>query len=361
MSNQIGIVQIIDSLEPGGAERMAVTIANELEKNDFKSFLFTTRQQGRLKDQLSKDVQYFHLNKKKAFDFKALRLAKKLIDRQKITIIHAHGSSWFFGVLLKIILPKVKLIWHDHHGNRVKNKNINWMLKMGSVFFDKVIVVNHELHQWAKQNLFCKKIFYLQNFISNDITTNATSNTILEGVEGKRIVCLANLRHPKNHLFIVEVFFKSKLWEEGWTLHFIGNTNDKDYFDKLSNKISEIDLKNYIFIYGAKDDVEAILNQSQIGLLLSTFEGFPVTVLEYGKANLGVVVSNVGFNNQIIEDNKTGIVVEVNNLTQTVEALKFMASDKQIRAEYGQKLATFVNDNYGSQKAILELTNIYKD
>lgn len=361
MSDQIRIVQIIDSLEPGGAERMAVTIANELGRFGLKSLLFTTRQQGRLKNQLNKDVDYHHLNKKKYFDLNALRLAKNLIAEKKINIIHAHGTSWFFGVLLKIIVPKVKLIWHDHHGNRVNNKNVNWALKIGSTFFDKVIVVNHELHRWAKLNLFCKKIFYLQNFIANNVAKLVESNTILEGVDGKRIVCLANLRNPKNHLFILNVFFNSKLWEEGWTLHFIGNANERGYLDQLYVKINECNLNDSVYLYGAKDDIDAILTQSQIGLLLSTSEGFPVTILEYGKAKLGVIVSNVGFNNQIIENNNSGIVVEVNDLKQTIEALLLMANDQKIRTEYGQKLATFVNDNYGSQKAINELIKIYKD
>ena len=39
----IKVVQIIDRLEAGGAEKIAISIANELAKQDFKSYVCTTR------------------------------------------------------------------------------------------------------------------------------------------------------------------------------------------------------------------------------------------------------------------------------------------------------------------------------
>ena len=57
------IVQLIDSLEPGGAERMAVNYANSLATVIPFSALITTRKEGALKKQLSPKVSYLFLNK----------------------------------------------------------------------------------------------------------------------------------------------------------------------------------------------------------------------------------------------------------------------------------------------------------
>ena len=65
-----------------------------------------------------------------------------------------------------------------------------------------------------------------------------------------------------------------------------------------------------VFIYGACTDVQHILNQSNVGLLTSTYEGFPVTLLEYGRANVLVVCSNVGYCSQIIRNDETGFCFE---------------------------------------------------
>ena len=116
-SKKMRILQLIDSLEAGGAERMAVSYANALNRNVGFGALVTTRAEGSLKNQLDKNVVYSFLNRKSTFDFKALLLLRRFVIQNKITHIHAHSSSVFFGALLKLLRPKLRLIWHDHYGN----------------------------------------------------------------------------------------------------------------------------------------------------------------------------------------------------------------------------------------------------
>ena len=61
------IVQLIDSLEAGGAERMAVNYANALANEIDFSALVATRKQGPLLDQLDPTVSYLFFNKKRTF------------------------------------------------------------------------------------------------------------------------------------------------------------------------------------------------------------------------------------------------------------------------------------------------------
>ena len=66
------VVQLIDSLDPGGAERLAVTFANILSQEIDGSFLCSTRQEGLLKASIKNEVGYLFLNRKWIFDLKAL-------------------------------------------------------------------------------------------------------------------------------------------------------------------------------------------------------------------------------------------------------------------------------------------------
>ena len=66
MNKKLKVIQLIDSLKPGGAEMMAVNIANELGCEDgIASHLCATRLEGGLKEKLTPAVHYFFLNKKK--------------------------------------------------------------------------------------------------------------------------------------------------------------------------------------------------------------------------------------------------------------------------------------------------------
>ena len=57
------VLQLIDSLDAGGAERMSVTIANALSTRIDRSYLCTSRKEGVLKSDLKKDVGYLFLRK----------------------------------------------------------------------------------------------------------------------------------------------------------------------------------------------------------------------------------------------------------------------------------------------------------
>ena len=180
------IVQIIDSLDAGGAEKMAVNYANELSNKIAFSGLVVSRSQGQLINQLDKKVNYLYLNKKRTIDVLAIYKLVKFVKKNKIEIVHAHSTSFFLGFLIKIFVPSLKLIWHDHYGDSdFLHKRPATILLFIIRFYDGAIVVNNKLELWAKNKLNAKNIIYLPNFPSEEFATN--SKTVLKGTSGKRI------------------------------------------------------------------------------------------------------------------------------------------------------------------------------
>lgn len=162
---EIRVIQLIDSLEPGGAERMAVSYANALNRIVGFGALVTTRSEGSLKNQLDKNVVYGFLNRTSIFDFKALFFLRRLVVQNKITHIHAHSSSVFFGVLLKVLYPKLQFIWHDHYGkSEMLDQRPFLALKIASLFVSKIIAVNFKLKNWAQEKLFCARVVFFTQF-----------------------------------------------------------------------------------------------------------------------------------------------------------------------------------------------------
>jgi hypothetical protein len=195
------ILQIIDSLEAGGAERMAVNYANALvDKIDF-SGLVVTRKEGVLRNQLNKKVAYLFLNKKRAIDSKALFRLRHFVIANQVTHIHAHSTSFFTAFLLKITYPKIQLIWHDHYGNSefLQSRPVIG-LKIILPFFRGIIAVNQKLKRWSEEKKLSKKILYLPNFPSKE--SDVSEHTFLKGTMGKRIVSLANFENPKKSFFV---------------------------------------------------------------------------------------------------------------------------------------------------------------
>lgn len=347
------ILQLIDSLDAGGAERMAISYANALSEIISYSALVTTRKEGALKSQLSNKAGYLFLNRKGKIGFRAVLKLRKFVKQNKIDVIHAHSTSFFTAVLLKFIYPKIKIIWHDHHGNRVGKKGYtNRILKFSSFFFNGVLTVNKELENWAKNNLWVNKIQYFPNFVSTQ-KSGLSFQTELKGEGTKKIVFLANLKHPKNHLFFLEAFYESKVIQEGWSLHLIGKDFKDAYSQNLKDFIKNKQISTSVFMYGSCNDIEPILSQAQIGVLASTYEGFPVTLLEYGKASLAVLSTNVGYCSDIISNGISGYTFDPENKFELIEKLKDMISSEEKINTFCKKLHHEVLKNY-SDKAVIK-------
>lgn len=349
------IVQLIDSLEAGGAERMAVHYANALSEKIAFSGLVATRKEGVLKQEITHIDSYAFLGRKNKFDFKAIGLMSDYIKKNQIEIVHAHGSSYFFGVLVKLFNPNIKLIWHDHYGNRAEDHKQKTVLKICSFFFSKILTVNDALRIWSLQHLNCKEVFFVPNF--SDLKTSE-EQTILKGANNKRIVCLANLKNPKNHVTLIEAFISSGIYKENWTLHFIG----KDFNDAYSNQLKAIikahHLENFIFIYDACQDVKFILSQATIGVLSSTYEGFPVTLLEYAQAKLAVVSTDVGFCKHMVKNNLNGLLFHPLDSENLSNHLMYLTNNPEICANFAVQFQKEMATHYSKEAVLHNYLNV---
>ncbi len=345
------IIQIIDSLEAGGAERMAVNYANALSNTIEFSGIIVTRKEGILKSEINCKVDYLFLNKTKAIDFKAIFILSNYCKKNKINIIHAHTSSFFLACLVKIIYFKVKIIWHDHYGlSDFLDVRKSTVLKISSVLFFGIITVNQNLKDWALKKLSCKNVINLPNFTT--VIDNEEEVTILKGFNDKRILCLANLRVQKNHSFLLSIAKRIIQIHPDWSFHIVGKDFNDNYSNEIKNKTIKLNLNKHVFFYDSKKDIQNIINQSEICILTSQSEGLPISLLEYGLFNKPVVVTNVGEISTIIENDINGFIVEKDNENAYFNSLVILIENEKKRKEFGNLLHEKIINNHSENSII---------
>ena len=345
------IVQIIDSLHVGGAERMAVNYANALAQQIDFSGLVTTRKEGELKGAIGPEVHYLYLQKTSALDVGAILRLRTYCRANRVAIAHAHGTSFFIAFLLKLIHPKIRIVWHEHKGARSSEslgKNI--FLWICSRLFAGIIVVDHTLEDWCRRNLGVNKLIYLPNFTLPAQTDKP--KTVLHGESGKQMVCVANLRHPKNHQLLVEVAKQIHQKYPDWTFHFIGSDFDDEYSKALKQAISDYFLIETVYIYGLREDTAAIINQAEICLLGSVSEGLPVALLEYGLYKKAVVATNVGEIPRIISNGENGFTVPSGDVQQFSDAVTGLIENREMRKSFGERLYQTIMQNHSRQAVV---------
>ncbi len=353
------VMQLIDSLELGGAERMAVSYANMLCSEVEASYLCTTRAEGALKESLSDQVSYYFLKKEKTLDQKAVQRAVAFLEKEKITIIHAHGTSYFFAFLVKRQYKNIRLIWHNHHGASPRYGLFkHLMLRYCLHSFQTVISVNKELKKWATAFLKIpeSQSHYVSNFVSYS-DQNKEEIDHLKGKKEQRIVCLANLKHPKEHLFLLQSFCNIASSFPEATLHLVGADYLDNYSEQLKLFITEKNLKEQVFMHGKQTQAQSYLNACSIGVISSSSEGLPMALLEYGKANLAVITTDVGHCADVVKD--YGKIIPSGNVEALQEALTELLSNKNVRNRLTTSFFNHIFENFSQEKIKNEVFIIY--
>lgn len=348
------IVQVIDSLEIGGAEKMAVNYANALSNSIVFSGLVATRSEGNLKSHLNDSVSYLFLNKKSKLDISAVFKLRSYCKKNKVEVLQPHSSSYFTALLVKLVYPKVTIIWHDHNGlSEFISAQKSFILKIASIFFKGIIVVNYKLKDWAEKQLYCKNVIYLPNFTAIDESNVA--ETKLKGIDGKRILCLANLRDQKNHFLLLEVATKLKKTKPDWTFHLVGKDFEDNYSKQIRALVLDKNLESNVFIYGSKNDINNILNQSDIAILTSKSEGLPIALIEYGLSKKPVVSTKVGEIPLIIKDGFNGFIVNSNDVENFYQKILKFIEEEDLCIQMGNALYQTVLENNSEEGVV----NIY--
>lgn len=89
-------------------------------------------------------------------------------------------------------------------------------------------------------------------------------------------------------------------------------------------------------------------------------EGFPNVVMQAGAMGLPSIVSNINGCNEIIQDNRNGIIIPAKNTMAIFEAMKEMLTNKVLYNKLKQNSRKRIVDNYEQKEVWTAILNEYK-
>ena len=355
---RIGIMHITDTLDAGGAERIAVHLVNLLPRADFAPHLCTTRRDGALGDLVAADVNRLRLVRRHRFDVDAIRRLCAYVREHRIRILHAHGTSLFVAVAAASMPPYPVVVWHDHYGRCEFDDRPVWLYRLATRRVAAIIAVNEKLADWAKKRLrvAAERVWYVPNFA---VLPSAELASDLPGERGQRIVCVANFRPAKDHFTLIRAMKRVVTSFPNAHLLLVGVTNDALYRARVSEEIVREGLTGNVSILGQRADVAAILRACDIGVLASASEGFPVTLLEYGLAALPSVATRVGQCAEALDGGRTGLLISPGAPDELAAALCALLGAPDLRARLGEAALRRVQSVYSPSAALKAIERIY--
>lgn len=333
-----------DITERGGGERVCVNLANALSLKHQVKILSFYKSQDKPSYDLKPNicVEYLH-NFGERSGGKIAYLFKKIFYRYFLTI---KARKRFFeddiiiandralGQFLKIKGKSYIRLWHLNFPKRKRNL----------AFFDSVVILSHKEEQ--KWRGIHKNIRVIPNFIPA-ISQNK--------INYSQKVCLSVGRmdrgDQKGFLRLVDIFAKLKSQFEDWKLCIVGEGVLKE---EVQNKITSYGLQNRVVIKPFTQEIEKEYLSASFYIMGSHFEGFPLVLLESESYGLSSVAFDIYTGpSDIIEDGKTGFLIQDGDLDDFASKMEILMQDEQKRREMGEEARKRIQTHF-SQEIILE-------
>ncbi|HEY3050765.1 MAG TPA: glycosyltransferase family 4 protein [Gaiellaceae bacterium] len=145
-----------------------------------------------------------------------------------------------------------------------------------------------------------------------------------------RLIAVGRLKAPKDFLTLIQAF--AALPQGSFEALIVGDGPDRA---AVEAEIRRLGLDGRVRLAGERDDVPALLADSDAFVLSSRSEGLPVSVLEAMAAELPVVASEVGGLRELVVDGETGILVLPGDAPALATALRRLIEDRDLRGTLG--------------------------
>ncbi|WP_346353542.1 glycosyltransferase family 4 protein [Azotosporobacter soli] len=294
-------------------------------------------------------------------DVRATAGIAKIINRIKPDIVHCHSSK--AGIVGRIAAKWCGVpVLFTAHGWAFTEGVTEWKRKMykaiervATSWSEKILCVseydrNLALTVMPKQ---ADRLLLVHNGIGSlPILKHRELNGPI------RFIMVARFMEPKDQETVLRAVAQLKNEQIRFSMTFVG---DGEKLEAAKKNATDLELNKYVTFLGARGDVERILAEQDVFLLISKWEGLPISILEALRAGMPVIASNVGGIPETVENGFNGFLVERQNQQALVDCMKrFVADPNLIEKMGGNGRRKFEAEFTSAQMAKIVLT-IYKN
>lgn len=355
---KINVAHILPSLGLGGGEKLVLDLCKFLNTEIFDVKVISLfPPQSTIYEQIAgtEGIEIIYLNKKKGIDFKIIFSLAKVLRKEKIDIVHTHLYVMPY-VLIASVIAGVKIRIHTVHNVAVKE--LDWfrrkIMSIAYRYFNATPVAISDYiqdtiekeYKISKEKIPC---------IYNGIDTKSFVHQKV--VESNRIkfINVARLTRQKNQRLLLDAFYLALQKRTDLLLEFVG---DGELRNVLQDQAQELGIANHVVFRGIQKNIKEILNQSDVFILTSDWEGLPLSVLEAMACGLPVISTDAGGVRDIVKNNENGLIIEIGDVKGVANAIGKLATDKELRKEMGENSLRMAGQ-YDVRKMTREYETLY--
>lgn len=310
--------------------------------------------------------KYHKIKRKSSFSFLTAYKLAKIIDEEKIDILHLHWTKDIpivvFAKLLSKRKPKIVQTRHmtmtrfkDDFYHRFLYKNI-----------DSIICVTKELS--LQLNKYIAKdispsieVLYLgaKNYKKESAQSISEYKKNL-GIKDEMLVGLVGrINQFKGQYLLIEALKEIKEKQLKIKALIIGSAMSEIYLDSLKNKIKEYELNDYVKFLGFSNEANKFMQACDVVLMTSKNETFGLVSIEAMQTGTCVIGADSGGVLEIIDDKVNGLLFKNEDYKDLSSKIQYLYENKELRISLGENAEKKVNECFNNKIQFDKLIKIF--
>lgn len=347
------IMFVIPTMKGGGSERVISIVLKHLDRKKFDIILVLMMKKGGYLKDLPNDIKIIDLNVNRA-RWSFFKISYLIQNIKPDMVLSTLG---YLNLVLSILRPffsnKIKFIARESNTVSESNKYVNfprffnWLYRTFYNNFDIIISQSNYMKQDLVENygIIKEKIFVINNPVDFDKIHRLMNENKISLYDSEKINLLAVGRLDLQKGFDLLLHALAKL-DSKYFLTVLGDGVEKE---NLLKKVKELKIDKQINIIGFQENPYQYMNQADIVILSSRYEGFPNVVLEANYCGTPVVGFDCpGGTHEIIKNGINGFLVECGNIDKLTHAI-----NQAIVYEWdSQEITRIIKDKYSVNQII---------
>jgi glycosyltransferase involved in cell wall biosynthesis len=331
---KIRVLEVLASLRPAGAERVAVSLACGLDPTRFECqvvSLFDAFPGGFEATLDAASVRTQHLSKRPGLDLRMLPRLAAAIRSFQPSIVHTHSYVLRYALPVRVMSGGGPIVHTVHNlASREAGRAGPWIHRAAIQAGVCAVAVSERVAESYAELYGRLPEWVIPNGI--DLDRFQTREPSWKGAHGfadsdRLIVSVARLDPQKNPLALIDAFARALGDEPCWHLLLVG--------DGSLRREAEANAGKRVHVLGVRSDIDTLLPECDLFALASDWEGMPMAVIEAMAAGLPVIATAVGGVPELVDPETTGLLVPRGDTRALAEALARLAQDPGLRHDFG--------------------------